>query len=87
MRTMPAEKTKPKKESVPTKSSKGGPSTKEEALEELARAVDPLIRTWKQAMAEHDEAKAEKGEAAYNKALDTATATYEKWCKAHRVAP
>jgi len=76
-------------ESAPssTKGPKGEPKTREEALEEIARVVDPTIRAWKKATAEHDPAKAEKAETAYNKALDEATIKYEKWCKAHHQPP
>jgi hypothetical protein len=67
---------------------KGGePKTREEALEEIARVVDPTIRAWKKATAEHDAAKAEKAEATYNRTLDEATIKYEKWCKTHRQPP
>jgi hypothetical protein len=70
-------KTEPKKE----------PTAQELALAELDRAVDPLIRSWKQATREHEQAKADRLEAAYNRALDAATAKYERWCKAHGVEP
>jgi hypothetical protein len=72
---------------APGKATKGEPKTREEALEELARVVDPTIRAWKKATAEHDAAKAEKAEATYIKTLDEATAKYERWCKAHRQPP
>ncbi|MCI4347264.1 MAG: hypothetical protein L3J97_01430 [Thermoplasmata archaeon] len=62
-------------------------SPKEKALAELDRAVDPLIRAWKKATTEHDAAGAEKAEAAYNKALDLATAKYTKWAKDHGEEP
>jgi hypothetical protein len=69
------------------KAPRGEPKTREEALEEIARVVDPTIRAWKKATAEHDPAKVEKAEATYNKTLDEATIKYEKWCKAHRQPP
>jgi hypothetical protein len=71
----------------PSKAPRGEPKTREEALEEIARVVDPTIRAWKKATAEHDAAKIEKAEALYNKTLDEATVKYEKWCKAHRQPP
>jgi hypothetical protein len=62
-------------------------SPKEKALAELDRAVDPFIRAWKKATTDHDAAGAEKAEAAYNKALDAATAKYTKWAKDHGEEP
>jgi|HubBroStandDraft_3_1064219.scaffolds.fasta_scaffold1228236_1 hypothetical protein len=70
-----------------SKAPKGDPKTREEALEEIARVVDPTIRAWKKATADHDAAKIEKAEANYNKTLDEATIVYERWCKAHRQPP
>jgi hypothetical protein len=60
---------------------------KEAALAALDEAMQPLIRTWRQATHDHAQAKADLTEAAYNKALDVASAKYEAWCKAHGEKP
>jgi hypothetical protein len=62
-------------------------SPKEEALAALDRTMEPLIKTWRQATHDHAQAKADLAEAAYNKALDAASAKYEQWCKAHGEKP
>lgn len=66
---------------------KAAPSPKEVALAALDRTMQPLIKTWTQATRAHLTAQAELAEAAYNKALDTATAKYEQWCKVHHMKP
>ncbi|MCI4334544.1 MAG: hypothetical protein L3K04_02800 [Thermoplasmata archaeon] len=78
---------KKKSETVTDERPKVVPTAKEEALAEIDRAVDPIIRSWRQATREGAQAKAEKFEAAYNKALDAATLKYERWCKAHGEVP
>jgi hypothetical protein len=83
METKRREGATPKPRTAETKVAKSGPKTREEAIAQLARAVDPWIRSWKKATAEHDQAKAERSEAAYNAALDAANIKYEAWCKAH----
>ncbi|MCI4364180.1 MAG: hypothetical protein L3K13_07800 [Thermoplasmata archaeon] len=60
---------------------------KEVALASLDRTMEPFIRTWKQATHAHAQAKADLAEAAYNKALDAASAKYEAWCKLHHETP
>jgi hypothetical protein len=78
---------KDRSETLTTKAPKVEPTPKEEALAELARAVDPLIRALRQAMREHAQAKADRIEATYNDALDVANAKYERWSKAHGEDP
>lgn len=68
-------------------SRKAAPSPKEAALAALDRTMQPLIKTWTQATRAHLTAQAELAEAAYNKALDAATAKYEQWCKVHHIQP
>jgi hypothetical protein len=57
---------------------------KEVALAALDKTMEPYIKTWRQATHDHAQAKADLAEAAYNKALDAASAKYEAWCKLHR---
>ncbi len=87
METKHQKRAKGKSETVTNKRPKAEPTPKEEALAELDRAVDPFIQAWKQATREHAQAKADRAEAAYNKALDAANTKYERWCKAHGEEP
>ncbi|MCI4319772.1 MAG: hypothetical protein L3K23_06550 [Thermoplasmata archaeon] len=76
-----------KNKMVTAKPPKSAPTAQEAALAELDRAVDPIIRAWRLATREQAQAKADKLEADYNRALDAATAKYERWAKAHGVEP
>ena len=80
-------RTKMKKDTATDKPPKSELSPQEAALAEIDRAVDPIIRAWRLATREHAQAKADRLEADYNRALDVATAKYERWAKAHGVEP